>query len=280
MITMKLDYPSKALGIHTKVNIVLPQDRGQGSRLNEGCLYQVLWLLHGGTDDENDYILNTNVARYADESRIAVIMPEDDNAFYTDGYIENGGRYFTYVTEELVEMCRSILPISAAREDNFIAGHSMGAGGAMKCAVLHPELYRAALIMSGSGMRMHRKEDAWVAPFLDRVMSGDDMSDIVYPEDPKRDVQMAYPIYRILKEKKADLPEFFFTCGGNDMVLDSVKKGLAFYDYMGLPYFYEEVPGYRHEWDFWDMQLRKALKEWLPLKHDVIRCEGGASDWH
>ena len=39
---------------------------------------------------------------------------------------------------------------------------------------------------------------------------------------------------------------------------------------MGLDYFYEEVPGYKHEWDFWDMQLRKALKEWLPLRHAPI----------
>ena len=91
----------------------------------------------------------------------------------------------------------------------------MGSGGAMKCAVLHPELYGAALMLSGSGIRMHRAEDTWVAGFLEKVVNGEDVSDYPVVEDPKRDVQMAIPIYNILSdpEKKAALPKLFFTCG-------------------------------------------------------------------
>ena len=48
------------------------------------------------------------------------------------------------------------------------------------------------------------------------------------------------------------------------------RKKLKAIGELGLDYFYEEVPGYKHEWDFWDMQLRKALKEWLPLRHAPI----------
>ena len=142
----------------------------------------------------------------------------------------------------------------------------------MKCAVLHPELYGAALMMSGAGIRMHRAEDTWVSGFMDKVINGEDVSDYPRPDDPKRDVQMAIPIYDILSdpEKKAALPQMFFTCGGADRIIDDVKKGLRFYDKLGLEYFWEEIPGYQHEWDFWDMQLRKALVEWLPLKHAPI----------
>ena len=269
---MKLNFHSLMLGIHTKVNVILPTGRPVVYKERQKELYQVLWLLHGGTDDCNDFIQNTNICRYAEENRIAVILPEDDDAFFTDGYIPNGGLYFSYVTEELVKMCRAILPISDRREDNFVAGNSMGSGGAMKCAVLHPELYGAALMMSGAGMRMHRAEDTWVSGFLEKVISGEDVSDYPRPEDPKRDVQMAIPIYDILSdpEKKAALPRMFFTCGGADGIISDVKKGLRFYDKLGLEYFWEEIPGYRHEWDFWDMQLRKALTEWLPLKHVPI----------
>ena len=258
MVVMKLNFHSLLLGIHTKVNVILPTGRPVFYKEREKELYQVLWLLHGGTDDCNDFIQNTNICRYAEENKIAVILPEDDDAFFTDGYIQNGGLYFSYVTEELVKMCRSILPISDKREDNFVAGNSMGSGGAMKCAVLHPELYGAALMMSGAGIRMHRAEDTWVSGFMDKVINGEDVSDYPRPEDPKRDVQMAIPIYDILSdpEKKAALPQMFFTCGGADRIIDDVKKGLRFYD--------------QHEWDFWDMQLRKALVEWLPLKHAPI----------
>ena len=272
MVVMKLNFHSLLLGIHTKVNVILPTGRPVFYQEKPKELYQVLWLLHGGTDDCNDFIQNTNICRYAEENKIAVILPEDNDAFFTDGYIQNGGLYFSYVTEELVKMCRSILPISDKREDNFVAGNSMGSGGAMKCAVLHPELYGAALMLSGSGIRMHRAEDTWVAGFLEKVVKGENVSDYPAVEDPKRDVQMAIPIYNILSdpEKKAALPKLFFTCGGDDRILADVKKAMAFYDKMGLEYFWEEIPGYAHEWDFWDMQLRKALVEWLPLKHAAI----------
>ena len=126
--------------------------------------------------------------------------------------------------------------------------------------------------MSGSGIRMHRPEDKWVAGYLDKIIGGEDLSEYPAVEDPKRDVQMAIPIYEILKdpEKKAALPRLFFTCGGADGSLPAIKHALRFYDKMGLDYFWEEVPGYKHEWDFWDLTLRKALTEWLPLKHAPI----------
>ena len=272
MTLMKLNFHSLLLGIHTKVNVILPTGRPIQYEKRPKEIYQVLWLLHGGTDDCNDFIQNTNICRYADENKIAVIIPEDNDAFFTDGFIPNSGLYFSYTTEELVKMCRSILPISGRREDNFVAGNSMGSGGAMKCAVLHPELYGAALMMSGAGIRMHRPEDKWVAGYMKKVLAGEDLSGYPKVEDPKRDVQMMIPIHEILSDpaKKAALPKLFFTCGGTDMSLDNIKLALRYYDKMGLDYFWEEVPGYAHEWDFWDLTLRKALKEWLPLKHAPI----------
>lgn len=275
MNVMKLSFLSRELGLRTKVNIVLPTGRPLHFEKREREVYQVLWLLHGGTDDYNDFIQNTNISRYADEYGIAVIMPTNDDAFYTDGYIANSGRYFSYITEELVRMCRSILPISPRREDNFIAGNSMGSGGAMKCAVLHPELYCAALMMSGAGIRMHRPEDKWVYGYLDKIIKDEDISDYPTVDDAKRDVQMAIPIYNILKdpEKKANLPKMFFSIGGDDRIVPDLLQCLKFYNKMGMPYFYEEVPGYKHEWDFWDLTLRKALGDWLGLKHGPVTIE-------
>ena len=191
MSIYSVNFLSRELGLHTKVNVILPTGRPMKAEKKPYCKYQVLWLLHGGSDDENDFVLNTNIARYADENCIAVVIPEDHDAFYTDGFIANHGRYFTYTTEELVRMCRSIFPLSEKREDNFVAGNSMGSGGAMKCAMLHPELYGAALMLSGSGMRMHREEDKWVAPFLKKIMNGEDVSDYPKIENPKEDVQLA-----------------------------------------------------------------------------------------
>ncbi|MBR0087607.1 MAG: hypothetical protein IJL98_07715 [Lachnospiraceae bacterium] len=276
MAVLHLNYLSKALGLQTNVSVIIPAKPftfGEAPKHKGKPEYQVLWLLHGGGGDDQDYVNFSNIVRYADENQIAVVMPSDQNAFYTDGFLPNGGNYFTFVTEELVKMCRSIFPFSKKREDNFIAGLSMGSGGAMKCAVLHPELYGGALIMSGGGMRLHRPNDVWAKEFLQKVVSNEDVSDYPDPEDYKRDVNMALPIYNILKEGKTDLPKFWFTCGGDDFLLSDVKLCLDFYEFMGLPLYYEEVPGYKHEWDFWDLTLKKALKEWLPLRHSAIYPE-------
>ena len=272
----KVNFLSRELGIHTKVNVILPTGRARSTEKKDKVLYQTLWLLHGGTDDENDFIQNTNICRYADDNCIAVVIPSDNDSFYTDNYIPNSGHYFTYTTEELVRMCRSIFPLSPKREDNFVAGNSMGSGGAMKCAMLHPELYAGALIMSGGGIRMHRPQDQWVKGYLEKIIAGEDVSDYPAVEEPKKDVQMAIPIYEILKKGTEDLPKFYFTCGTDDTVVyRDLQVALKFYSKMGLDYFYEEIPGYKHEWDFWDMQLRKALKEWLPIKHAPIEIEKG-----
>ena len=269
-----VNFLSRELGLHTKVSVIIPNgdvDRPFKAKKREGGLYQVLWLLHGGTDDYMDFIYNTNIVSYAEANKIAVVIPEDHDAFFTDNYIPNNGHYFTYTTEELVRMCRSIFPLSPRREDNFVAGNSMGSGGAMKCAVLHPELYGAALMLSGSGIRMHRPEDAWTREFLNKVINDEDISDYPTVEEPKKDVQMALPIYEALKTRKEGLPKLFFTCGTADTyVYPDVQLALKFYDKMGLDYFFEEIPGYKHEWPFWDMQLKKALESWLPLKHDLV----------
>ena len=273
MAVIKMNFLSQCLGMQTNVTICLPsysfKDRMDGREevYVPGMKYQVLWLLHGGGGDDSDYVNFSNITRYADDHKLAVVMPADYNMFYTDQH--DGAKFFSYVTEELPKMCRAIFPFSDKREDNFVGGLSMGSGGAMKCALLHPEMYAAALIMSGPGMRLHRKEDAFAVEFLNKVINGEDVSEYKAVEPYAEDLQMAIPAYNLIKEG-IDLPKLFFACGGDDFLKSQVILGLRFYDKMGVKYFYEEIPGYKHEWDFWDLILRKAIKEWLPIRHSGI----------
>ena len=273
MAVIKMNFLSQALGMQTNVTICLPSFSfadimaGRKDVYVPGMKYQVLWLLHGGSGDDSDYLHFSNITRYADDHKTAVVMPADYNMFYTDQ--KEGGKYFTFITEELPKMCRAIFPFSDKREDNFIGGLSMGSGGAMKCALIHPEMYAAALIMSGAGMRLHRPEDQFAKDFIRKVINDEDVSEYKAVEPVEEDVQMAVAAYHIIKSG-ADLPQLFFSWGGDDHMVSDIKLGLAMYDKLGLKYFSEEVPGYRHEWDFWDLTLRKALKEWLPIRHSVI----------
>ena len=49
--------------------------------------------------------------------------------------------YFSYLTEELPTICKSIFRISADREHTAVMGGSMGGYGALKCALSKPEQY-------------------------------------------------------------------------------------------------------------------------------------------
>lgn len=55
----------------------------------------------------------------------------------------HGGAFYTYIVEELPVLMRQFFPLSEKREDNFIAGNSMGGYGAMKIGINNPDRYAA-----------------------------------------------------------------------------------------------------------------------------------------
>ncbi|GMA60977.1 hypothetical protein GCM10025859_14170 [Alicyclobacillus fastidiosus] len=76
-------------------------------------------------------------------------MPQVHRSAYTD--MAYGNRYWTFLSEELPEVARSFFHLSDAREDNFVAGLSMGGYGALKWALRKPEQFVAAASLSGGG---------------------------------------------------------------------------------------------------------------------------------
>ena len=64
-----------------------------------------------------------------------VIMPEVSYSRYLN--MVHGPRYFDYISRELPEFCEKLFPkMSRKREDHYIAGLSMGGGGAMSDGLL------------------------------------------------------------------------------------------------------------------------------------------------
>ena len=265
MAHIRMNFLSEALRMQTNVNIIIPslhndlQVKGEtaASWYRPGMKFQVLWLLHGGAGDDSDYITGTNIARYAQDNCVAVVMPADYNASYHDD--PTGAKYFTYVADELPLVCRTMFPFSDKPEDNFVAGLSMGAGGTFKLAVAYPERYNSVLCMSGGGRGPFARQNVPHSPAP--RFPGAELAGI---NDPWN-----YVTEQVQAGKK--LPRFFMTCGTADE--------LAYPDYLttseklrglGCDVFTQEVPGYKHEWDFWDLSLRKALNEWLPLKRAPI----------
>ena len=150
MALIQCHFFSEVLGLSTSMTVILPQQTlGQigMSGKARGDKHPTLYLLHGLSDDDSIWLRRTSIERYVAGLGLAVVMPNVHRSFYTD--MEYGGRYWTFLTEELPAVARSFFPLSDAREDNFVAGLSMGGYGAFKWALRHPDRFAKAASLSG-----------------------------------------------------------------------------------------------------------------------------------
>lgn len=265
MALIKMNLRSHELKMQTSVSIILPTG-GYGENYNkilqDDMKYQTLLLLHGACGDNEDYIHYSNIVRYAEENRLAVIMPSGYNSFYTDdpNGLFGGMKYFTYISQELPKVCSSLFPLSQKREDNFVGGLSMGAVGAFKLGTLYPERYSCVLCMSGGGRGPQNPEKGIEHTLLPGfAKSSQDIKD-----DP-------WNYIREQVQAGKQMPKFFLTCGTKDNVIyKDYLDTIELLKELNIDFFSKAVPNYAHEWDFWDLSLKRALYEWLPLKRNIL----------
>ncbi|TLS51299.1 esterase family protein [Paenibacillus antri] len=259
MALLRCDFFSDALQLSTSMTVILPQKTytqiGMAGAGSARELYPTLYLLHGLSDDDTIWSRRTSVERYAASLGLAIVMPNVHRSFYAD--MEYGGRYWTFLTEELPALARSFFPLSAEREDNFAAGLSMGGYGAMKWALNRPDKLAAAASLSGAldALRMTRNPEPWIKPSLDLVFGGREL------EGTEHDV-----ISLLAKVDAADgpKPKLYQWCGTEDFLY---ADNVAFRDACrrtGLDLTYEEGPG-DHSWGYWDEKIQDVLK-WLPIR--------------
>jgi len=268
MAVINCNIYSVALRSKTDVTVVLPfypfEDVTEGKRetmFPEGKKYQVLWLLHGGNGNDQDYINYTNVVRYANEHMLAVVMPTGYN-MNTDDH-EPGMKMCTYIAEELPDILRSVFPLSDKREDNYIGGLSMGSNGAQKVAIRYPENYCAVLAMSAGAFFPIPKN--LPAKEMKRFETGIPMP----PHKPNEMEENMEILIQDIKDGK-QLPKFFMIWGDKDIARLGQSNSVNFLKEQGCDVFAEEIPGFGHEWDLWDMTLRRAFNELLPINHDLV----------
>src|SRR3954451_16849323 len=133
MALLRCDFFSDVLGLSTSMTVILPQSTsaqiGMSGSAGSGAP-PVLYLLHGLSDDDTTWLRRTSIVRYVAPLGLAVVMPQVHPSFYTDQ--AHGGRYWTFLSEELPAVVSSLFRITDRREDTFVAGLSMGGYGAFK----------------------------------------------------------------------------------------------------------------------------------------------------
>ena len=259
MALIRCDFFAESLALNTSMTVLLPQPSGAQIGVPDsraGGLPPVLYLLHGLTDDDTAWTRYTSIERYAAAKGLAVVMPQVHRSFYTDE--RYGGKFWTFLSEELPETVRRFFRISTDRADTFVAGLSMGGYGAMKWALRQPERFAAAATLSGAldiayiqrhDRRPHIRELA-ARVFADRVMEGGDgdLMQLMARADP------------------AALPRLMLRCGTEDHLVAQNERFVRACDKAGVELDSAFGPG-AHEWGYWDAQIQTVL-DWMRPQGD------------
>ncbi|MFE4712044.1 MULTISPECIES: alpha/beta hydrolase family protein [Bacillales] len=259
MALIECRFYSEVLGLSTSMTVILPQTTTSQigmSNVTRGELHPTLYLLHGLSDDDSIWLRRSSIERYVAEMGIAVVMPQVHHSFYTD--MAMGGQYWTFISEELPALARSFFPLSHKREDNFVAGLSMGGYGAFKLGLRKPESFAAVASLSGSlDIAQHFKntDDPAAKRGYQMIFGEKDVAGT--PDD-------LLWLLKELDQSQGPKPAFYQCCGTEDFLYEN---NLSFRDACRkttLSLTYDEGPG-EHEWGYWDAKIRDVLA-WLPLK--------------
>lgn len=265
MALLHWNFESQYLGNNTDLSIILP-DRPHtvdaADFYSSGKKYPVLWLLHGTFGDHTDWVRKSNIERYACQRNLVVVMPSCLNANYLNwpGF-GTGYNAWDYLFQELMPLVYHWLPVSSRREDNFIAGLSMGGRGVFQYVAGHPEAFAGAAVLSCAPNNLHNLR-------LDENATGDQAA---FDQRTRNLIQNFGGMEGYLQSpanvwdklpqliQKGNLPRLYFCCGTEDFLYPSYTAFKAYAQEIGLPATFEEEAGYTHEWDFWDLFIQKAL---------------------
>lgn len=251
MAHLSINFKSEALHMPVLLDVIMPQGRGG---------YKTLYLLHGAGGDHSTWYGKSRIDDYVDNKNIAVIMPSGNNKFYVNN--EHGKDYFTFITEELPQVCERWFSVSREAADRYIAGNSMGGYGALYSALKKPGFYAGAF-----GMSPYLSAGESLKNYLEKGKKG--LGEDLYPVfgDCGNYAQKMFDLGDLahnLGENSGNCVDnstkFIISCGLQDKTVnpqlceklaDCMKSEGYKVDFIG-------EPG-EHDWDYWDMCIRKIV---------------------
>lgn len=222
-----------------------------------GSRFKCLWLLHGLGGTCRDWINYTQVETFAEEKNCFVICLSGGDGFYVDGPKGCGRNWETLLMKTVWDYLHRLYPMmSEDREDNTVAGLSMGGYGAMRYVLKYPDRFGYAGVLS-AGVNMPQRY-AEGENFNNRLQ-------LVFGE-PETVKGGSYDLFRAakdLKESGQQLPRIYMACGTKDW---EYEPNSMFRDYLrslGYDVYWDEA-GYTHEWRFWNLEIKKVLDFAIP----------------
>lgn len=263
-MAFSLFYPySYELGMDTEVALYLPQKRGAPVEDRRNDKYKIVYLLHGGSDDHTSYFRKGIAELLVREKDIIVVMPNAHLSMYANSPL---GNYANYIYEELPRIIANTYHVSAAPEDTYICGLSMGGMGTVRALANYAENYGGFGIMSAGllpvNLRTREEIINGINPPTERRGMRNELLYGCKEDYEGSENDLAYQLKK--RDAAGGVKGKIYHCMG--------KQDFGYASAIGLKelmesmtgnwdYTYEEWDG-AHNWDFWNVALAKIFYHW------------------
>lgn len=250
-----LSMRSEILDMDRKYAVYLPPDYETSERS-----YPVLYLLHGGGDDQTGWVHFGEVQHIADKAirqgeatPMVIVMP--DASAGTRGYfndITNEWRYEDFFFDEFIPYVESQYRIKGEKRYRAVSGLSMGGGGSFMYGLHRPDMFSSAAPLSASTGALS------VDQFKERLTR----AGIELPPD---DVIRSYHERHSAVELVNSLPEadlksvrWYIDCGDDDFLFEGNALVHIAMKKREIPHEYRVRDG-GHTWTYWRDSLPDVL---------------------
>jgi enterochelin esterase-like enzyme len=254
-----LSMTSRILKCEKKYAIYLPPDYETSQRS-----YPVLYLLHGGANNQTTWVQHGEVKSIADKAimeglatPMIIVMPDasGEHRGYSNDALGNW-RYEDFFFEEFMPYIEKTYRVRPGKRYRAIAGLSMGGNGTFIYALHHPELFSAACPLSAATGPLTVGE----AKERLAMMKQQGLTDA--------QVENWYHRYNIIEminnipEEKKSAVRWYIDCGDddpNDMVWEGNCLIHMAMRKKGIPHEFRIRDG-AHTWEYWRSALPVVLE--------------------
>ena len=237
MAVMRCLFTSTTLMRRCSMNVFVPETPHPDGKPG----FPVIYLLHGRSGDENSYV-DHGLRPLAEKHHFIVVMPDAARSFYAD--MASGEKYWTFISEEVPKLVKTMFPARTDRSETFVAGISMGGYGALKMALNFPERFSKVAVLSAAG------DISWLS------RRGGGMSDVELSSifgSPTGMIGNEHDLFELLKRPASACgrPELWMRCGDMDMLIDGNREFVKRAAAVNWQADYQEIPEKIHNWDCW-----------------------------